>query len=245
MDRHNALSKKKQALLELRLKGGARRPADVVRPGRRASGDDVPLSFAQFYIWASDRATPGNPSHNLPVGFRLRGPLNAAILEDSFNAVVRRHESLRTTFAVKNGEPYQVVHEEHLVRIALIDLSQLPLGAAETSLQKLASRESADPFDLSRLPLVRVTLYRLDDADHVLLVNLHHIVADGLSIGPLLQELDALYNAALSGSAHNLPALQLQYSDFAAWVRSRATGESNAGQVEYWRSQLSGRIRPL
>ena len=232
MGKPNLLSAEKQALLKLRLRGGSKTPAEACRVLRRANDDPAPLSFAQFYIWAGDRKAPGNPTHNLPVGFRIKGQLDVRLLEDSFNAIVRRHEALRTTFAVKDGEPIQVIHPECRITIALIELDQLPLADGQIELQKLARKESVEPFDLSRLPLVRVSLYRFAHTDHVLIVNLHHIIADGISIRPLLNELDALYRAFKSGSPPDLPDLPVQYADFAAWVRREFLKDSHQGQAE-------------
>src|SRR5215813_11889154 len=215
MGKTSTLSAEKQAWLKLRLKGSSKKPTDARRLFRRANDDPAPLSFAQFYIWASDRKAPGNPSHNLPVGFRIKGQLDVGLLEESFNAIARRHEALRTTFAVKDGEPIQVIHSECRIKIAIVELDHLPIGESTIKLRRLASKESVESFDLSRLPLIRVSLYKLGDLDHVLIVNLHHIIADGLSIGPLLNELDSLYRAFRSGRSPNLPELPVQYVDFA------------------------------
>ena len=240
----NLLSPEKQALLKLRLRGGSKAP-DAERLPRRADGGSAALSFAQFYIWAADRKAPGNPSHNLPVGFHIKGPLDARLLEDSFNAIVRRHEALRTSFAVNDGEPVQVVHPECRVRIAVTDLAHLPAGERESRLRELASGESVAPFDLSRLPLIRVSLFRLGEDDHVLIVNLHHIIADGLSFAPLLKELHAFYSAFKSATPPDMPDLPVQYADFAVWLRGELAKDSYRGQAEYWRGQMSVPLRPF
>lgn len=245
MEKTNPLSAEKQALLALRLRGASKKPADARHLFRRANDDPAPLSFAQFYIWASDQVAPGNPSHNLPVGFRIRGQLDVGLLEYSFNAIVQRHEALRTTFAVKDGEPIQVIHPECRIKIAVIELAHLPVDEGEIKLQKLASKESVELFDLSRLPLIRVSLFKLGDTDHVLVINLHHIIADGLSFGLLLHELDALYRAFKSGSPPNLPELPVQYADFAFWLRREFLKNSYPDQAEYWRAQMNGRLCPL
>src|SRR6187549_2200615 len=136
MEKTKPLSAEKQALLALRLRGASKKPADARHLFRRANDEPAPLSFAQFYIWASDQGAPGNPSHNLPVGFRIRGQLDVGLLEDSFNAIVRRHEALRTTFAVKDGEPIQIIHPECRIKIAVIELAHLPVDKGEIKLQK-------------------------------------------------------------------------------------------------------------
>jgi len=239
MAKASLLSAEKQALLKLRLRGGSGTPADARRVPTRGSNDPAPLSFAQFYIWAGDRKAPGNPTHNLPVGFRIKGRLEARLLEASFNAIVQRHEVLRTTFAVRDGEPVQVIHPECRIKIALID------AEGELELQKLARQESVEPFDISQLPLFRVSLYRLADTEHVLVVNLHHLIADGISLGPLLNELDALYKALKSGIEPGLPVLPIQYADFAAWARREFLRNPHPEQAQYWRTRMNGRLRPL
>jgi hypothetical protein len=244
MGTSHLLSAEKQALLKLRLKGGGR-ASDTLRVPRRDGTGPAPLSFAQFYIWAADRKTPGNPSHNLPVGFRIKGALDAALLERAFNEVARRHESLRTSFEIQDGEPVQVVHSECPIRIAVVDLAHLAAAEREIRLRQLASSESVRPFDLSRAPLARLSLFRLGEADHVMIINLHHIIADGLSFAPLLRELDEFYSALGSGSTPNLPDLAVQYADFAAWLRSELARGSYRGQADYWRGEMSRPARPL
>src|SRR5439155_10084154 len=190
MDKSSTLSPAKQTLLQRRLKRAShvveRRPEIPIRPNR----DSAPLSFTQRQMWVIDQMTPGNPAYNLPYGYRLRGPLKLTALEHSFNEVIKRHDALRTTFAVKDEEPLQLIHPDLKIKINVTELDHLTGGERENRLQALASEVSVKSFDLSRLPLIRVSLFKLGEAEHVLLINLHHIVADGLSIGLLLNELD-------------------------------------------------------
>jgi len=239
------LSADKQALLELRLRGASKTPTRVRRLFKRPQGEPAPLSFSQLYIWASDQMAPGNPAHNLPVGFRIKGRLDARMLEESFNAIIRRHEVLRTTFAVNDGEPIQVIHSQLRIQLSLIELDRLPGNTGELELQKLASEESAKSFDLSRLPLIRVSLYRLGDIEHVLIFTLHHIIADGLSVGLLMHELDGLYGAFRSGNTPQLPELPAQYADFAFWQRQEFLKNSYRKQLAFWRTQMIGQLRTL
>ena len=219
------LSPAKQALLEQRLKG---RISKGSRIPLRAARDSAPLSFAQRQMWVIDQLTPGNPAYNLPNAWRLRGALDAGALEARFNQIIRRHESLRTAFAVHDGEPLQRIHPE-----LRITIKHVP--ADEARVPALAREEALAPFDLARLPLIRVTLFKLAEDDHVLLVNLHHIISDGISVALLLNELDG-----------RLPALPVQYGDFAQWQRDAVANEAAyAGQIEYWRKQLGGRLAPL
>src|SRR5262245_64178415 len=134
-------------------------------------------------MWVIDQITPGNPAYNLPVGFRILGRLDATALEYAFNEIIRRHEVLRTTFAMSDAEPLQVMHPELSIKINITKLDHLPPEEREDRLQALASEESARSFDLNRPPLLRVSLYHLGETDHVLVVNAHHIVVDGFSIG--------------------------------------------------------------
>ena len=150
-------------------------------------------------MWMIDRMTPGNPAYNVPVGYRIRGVLNATALEDSVNEIIKRHEVLRTTFVVKDGDPFQLIHPALTIKITFTQLDHLPSKEREDRLQTLASEESVRSFDLSRLPLIRVSLFKLGDAEHVVIINVHHIVADGLSIGLMLDELDTFYRAYTGG----------------------------------------------
>ena len=246
MDKSSTLSPVKQALLEQRLKrashGSVGRPEIPIRPDR----DSAPLSFSQHQMWVIDQMTPGNPAYNQPFGYRLRGPLDSTALEDSFNEVIKRHEGLRTTFAIKDGEPLQLIHPELKITIKVTALDHLAHEERENRLQALASEESGKSFDLSRLPLIRVSLFKLGEGEHALIINLHHIVADGLSIGPLLNELDTFYRAFTAGGEPRPPELGVQYGDFALWQRQTNANEAAyAKQIEFWRKQLGGTLPVL
>ena len=236
------LSPEKRALLEQRLGAAPARAAGPPPPSipRRAERDVAPLSFIQRQMWVIDQMTPGNPAYNLPAGYRLHGDLDVGRLERSFNEIIRRHEALRTTFAAPGGEPQQQVHPELTISIRVTALDHLASEEREARLLALASDEAVTPFDLSRLPLIRVTLFRLGASEHVLLINVHHIVADGLSFSLLMHELDTLY-------ADSQPAkLAVQYGDFAHWQRqTQAHDSAHNGQIEFWRTQLAGTLSPL
>ena len=240
---HGALQRRKPDLLAL-LRTAAAREDGIPK---RADRTSAPLSFVQRQIWVLDQLAPGNPAYNMPYGFRLRGALDVRALEDAFNAVIGRHEILRTTFAVRDGEPMQRVHDGLRVAIRLTDLGRLDAKERERRLHALATEESVAPFELSRLPLVRVALFRLGAGEHVLLVNLHHIVADGLSVRPLLQELDAYYRAFAGGGAPpTLPELGVQYGDYAEWQRQAlAEPAALSRHVAYWKRQLGGSLPVL
>ena len=205
-------------------------------------GDELiccPISYAQQRLWFLDQLEPGNPVYNLPAGVRLRGALQLSALERSLNEIIRRHEALRTRFLTLDGEPVQVIDPELELRLEVVDLSTLNEHERETEALKLAHATAAGEFDLSTGPLLRATLLRLAAEDHILLLTMHHIISDGWSMGVLVREVGALYRAFSEGSASPLPALPIQYADYAVWQREQLTNEFLAEQLDYWREQLS------
>lgn len=193
-----------------------------------------------------DQLAPGNPAYNLPRALRLRGRVDVPALEAAFNAVIRRHEILRTTYRAQAGEPRQFVHPDLAIRVAVTPLEHLPPDEREARAQALATEESLRSFDLSRLPLIRVHLLTLGAEEHVLVLNVHHIAADGLSIGLLLEEVDAAYRACVARVVPDLPALPLQYGDFAHWQRQAWANDANhAAEIDYWRGRLGGDLPVL
>ncbi|RMF36691.1 MAG: non-ribosomal peptide synthetase, partial [Chloroflexi bacterium] len=234
------LPPEKRALLELLLKEeGVDLSRSLILP-RKREGNALPLSFAQQRLWFLDQLAPNTPLYNIPDAIRLRGPLDVAVLERSLNEIVRRHESLRTTFRATDGKPVQVIAPTLKLPLPLVDLSGLPKAAREAEVQRLATEEAQRPFDLSRGPLLRVTLLRLGDEEHVALLTMHHIISDGWSMRVLVQELAALYDAFSHGRPSPLPDLPIQYADFALWQREWLQGEVLEEQLAYWKQQLSG-----
>ncbi|HKI02159.1 MAG TPA: non-ribosomal peptide synthase/polyketide synthase, partial [Thermoanaerobaculia bacterium] len=200
----------------------------------------LPLSFGQQRLWFLDRLEPGSPAYNIPFAVRLAGRLDEATLERTLGEIVRRHEALRTTFRAEGSQPVQQVHPARPLRLAVVDLSGLPGDERSERAQRLATEEARQPFDLDRGPLLRACLLRLDPAEHVALLTLHHIVADGWSVGVLVREMAALYQAFAAGQASPLPELPLQYADFSRWQRDWLRGEVLEGQIAYWRRRLAG-----
>src|SRR6185295_17197740 len=191
--------------------------------------EPLPLSFAQQRLWILDRLQPGSPVYNLPVAFRLAGPLDPGALERSLDEVFRRHEALRTTFAEgPHGEPYQVVAELSPAGLPRVDLAGLPPAAARLEAGRQTAREARRPFDLGRGPVARALLLRLGEREHHLLIFCHHVAFDGWSVGVLQRELGALYAAFHAGRPSPLPELAFQYGDFAVWQRSWLAGEALA-----------------
>jgi amino acid adenylation domain-containing protein len=203
-------------------------------------GADLPLSFAQRRLWFIDKLEPGASTYNLPYAVRLRGRLDAGALEQSLAEVVRRHESLRTTFSLGSGEPAQAVAEPVPLPLPQTDLSGLPEAEREAEAQRLAAEEAQRPFDLEAGPLMRAALLRLAEDDHVLLLTMHHIVSDGWSMGVVVREVGALYSAFSEGRESPLAELPIQYADYAAWQREHLSGATLERQLAYWRGQLTG-----
>jgi amino acid adenylation domain-containing protein len=201
---------------------------------------NLPLSFAQQRLWFIDQLEPGNSAYNIPAAIRLKGLLNLAALEQSLNEIVKRHESLRTTFVMVDGRPAQVIAPPLTIKLPVVDLRKLPETERETEVRRLVTEGAQRPFDLSQGPLLRVALLRLGDEEHVGLLTMHHIVSDGWSTGILIRELARLYVAISAGGSLSLPELPIQYADFAHWQRQWLQGEVLETQLAYWKQQLAG-----
>ncbi|HEX6290915.1 MAG TPA: condensation domain-containing protein, partial [Herpetosiphonaceae bacterium] len=202
----------------------------------------LPLSFAQQRLWFLSQMDPTSPAYNIPNAMRVRGPLNAAALEQSLNAIVRRHEVLRSTFSAEAGQPVQLVAQTLVVPLPLVDLQFLPLEEREGVAIKMAADEAQRPFDLQTGPLLRANLLQLDAEDYVLLWSVHHIAADGWSMSIFMRELLTCYRAFTQGSAIEtspLPPLPIQYADYAVWQRGWLQGAALEAQLDYWREQLA------
>lgn len=154
-----------------------------------------PTSFAQQRLWFLDQLAPGNPFYNVSTALRLTGSLNFTALKQTFNEIVRRHETLRTTFVMVEQQPVQAIAPNVTIPLPLIDLRNFESQERETQVQQIVTQEAQHPFNLTTGPLLRVKLLQLDEAEYLLLLNLHHIVADGWSIRVLIRELGILYTA--------------------------------------------------
>jgi amino acid adenylation domain-containing protein len=197
-----------------------------------------PTSFAQQRLWFLEQLVPNTCLYNVPTVFRLTGVLNVAALEQSFNELLRRHETLRTTFVVIEGEPAQAIAPRLSISLPVIDLQHCLVTERYEEAQRMIRIEMQRPFSLSQGPLIRLVLFRLAPSEHILLINLHHIVFDEWSSGILIRELGALYTALSAGQPSRLPALPIQYADFAHWQREWLQGDILASQLAYWRQQL-------
>ncbi|MEO6194012.1 MAG: amino acid adenylation domain-containing protein [Thermoanaerobaculia bacterium] len=204
----------------------------------------LPLSFAQQRLWLIDQLEPGRSVYNLPMALRVEGPLDGAMFARCLGEIVRRHEALRTVFVEVEGIPIQVIQPAGPCGLSAVDLSGLPEDRRDAEVFVLAGEEAVRPFDLTRGPLLRGSLLRLGESDHVAVLTLHHIVSDGWSMGILVREVAALYAALAEGRPSPLPELPVQYADFALWQRSWLHGEVLENEIAWWRRQLAG-LPPL
>jgi len=207
---------------------------------RREPGAPAPLSAAQQRFWFFEQLAPGTRVHNRPTALRLRGPLDPVILEASLNDVRCRHEVLRTTFGLKNGAPEQLVPDAGRLTLETIDLRDVDPAVREERAAEVALEGVRQPIDLATGPLFRARLIRLGDADHVLVLTVHHIAFDGWSEAVLLRELGASLEARAAGREPALEPLPIQYGDYAAWQQARLQGNRLEPQLEHWRSRLRG-----
>ncbi len=240
-ERLGALSPEQRALLEKQLKKKGIELSRLEITPRDEVLDSYPLSFAQQRLWFIQQLAPRSPSYNISTPRRIRGMrLDPRVLRRALAEIVRRHESLRTTFATEGGSPVQIVHREMPQELPLIDLSALPCPRADAETLRLTTQQRLEPFDLERGPLLRTALVRLREDEHAVLITMNHIVSDGWSLNVFHRELLTLYQAALRGAAAPLPALPVQYVDFALWQRKWLAGEILERQLRYWKEQLAG-----
>ncbi|HID54166.1 MAG TPA: non-ribosomal peptide synthetase, partial [Anaerolineae bacterium] len=198
-----------------------------------------PLSFAQQRMWFLHQMEPDSPEYNIPDVVRLRGHLDLPALETSVNAIIRRHETLRTAFLTVDGRPQLQIADDLTLAIPLIDLRHLPPAEREAEALRRAEAEAVRPFNLTKPPLLRLTLLQLDEEEYLALLTMHHIVADGWSMGVFIRELAAGYTAVTQNQPRALPELPIQYSDFAWWQRNWLQGDALEEQLAYWREKLA------
>ncbi|MEH2382490.1 MAG: amino acid adenylation domain-containing protein [Nostoc sp.] len=226
-----------------------------------------PLSFAQQGLWFINQLIPDSPTYNIPIVINLKGCINKTSLQDSLNEIIRRHEVLRTSFRVVDGQPVQVINQAPPLTLAVEDLrslseSESPLDTLRDrtqEAQRLATEFAQQPFDLSAQSLLRAKILKLNDKSYQLLVTLHHIIADGWSIGILIKEIAALYEAfstaklSLQDATRSLlpqrgtplPELPIQYRDFVNWQRQWLDCNRIQPKLTYWKQKLSGELPVL
>ena len=230
------------ATLAERLESARRTEPEMARLTRQSAPRNgaLSLSFAQQRLWFLDQLEPESTVYNIPSAFHLNGALNVRALEQSLQEIVRRHEVLRTTFSMKAGRPIQLIVPNITLVLPVVDLFQLPEKEREAEARRLAAEEAQRSFDLSKGPLLRASLLKLGEAEHILLLTVHHIASDGWSMAVLFQELSALYKAFSAGQPSPLPELPIQYADYAIWQREWLQGEVLERQLGYWKTQLEG-----
>ncbi len=240
------LTPKKRELLELLLKERKQKAESVAVKAapapipRRKVFSPAPVSFAQQRLWFIDQLIPGTPQFNIPAAIRLQGELNVGLLHKAFAEIIRRHETLRTSFTSQEGTPLQVVSPSVELEIPVVDLRGLPEAEQMHRVQALVTRECQRSFDLTQPPLLRVTLVLLDSADQVLVMMMHHIIGDVWSVRLLMKELAKLYEAFSCSQPPVLPELPIQYADYAIWQREWLQGPMLESELGYWTKQLAG-----
>ena len=199
-----------------------------------------PLSLSQERIWFTEQLISGMPVYNEAEAVRLKGKLDIQLLERAFNAIIARHEILRTTIEVSDGRPAAIVHDSWPVKLRTLDLCHLPTSQGEAELERLLIDEPRRPYRLEAEPGIRATVIRMAEEDHVFVLMMHHIICDRLSVGVLWRELGALYEAFLRGEPSPLPPLLIQYGDYAAWQRLPVWKTRFEKDLSFWKDYLRG-----
>ena len=200
--------------------------------------EPLPLSFAQQRLWFLNQLEPDSAAYNMHTSLRISGPLNLPAFEQTIDEIIRRHEILRTVFITREGEPFQAVTTTESKVLSFVDLRYVV--DRETEARQLATEESRRPFDLSQGPLLRMTLMRLAEEEHIVAFTMHHIISDGWSMGLLIKEMTTLYESFSRNESSPLSELSMQYADFANWQRQWLQGEVLNSQLTYWKEKLAG-----
>ena len=236
----------KRRLLEKMLSGGAARKKQAEGVTKRAASDRVPISLEQQNVWLHSAMAPSQPLYNEPITIHRRGSFDLALMEKSFNEVLRRHEAWRTSFQTVDGEVAPVVRDDLHVHLPLVDLTGLPAAEREVEALRLATLDAHTPIDLAARPLFRARVFKIAADDHRLHLTLHHIIFDGVSIYRIVvPELSAIYDAYAAGRTPQLDPPGLQYGDYAVWRERQMTAGPLAKQMDYWRQNLRGPLPVL
>jgi amino acid adenylation domain-containing protein len=237
--RRSQLSAAKQALLAKRMRGQAKATSVVEGIERRVEGEPAPLSFAQEQLWFLDQFTANDALYNISLAVRYKGKLDVGALERSLGGIIQRHEALRTTFVIIDGQPRQMISPTWSISLPLVNLEMLAEAEREKEAQRWMVEEAQKPFDLARGPLVRTTLLRLGEMQHILFLTMHHIISDGWSLRIFFRELAVFYEAYRSSRPLSLAALPIQYADYSVWQRQHLQGEHLQAQLAYWQHHLT------
>jgi amino acid adenylation domain-containing protein len=207
--------------------------------------EPLPLSFAQERLWFLSKLEPDSVAYNMPGSMRFHGHLDIDALKQSFYALSQRHETLRTNFRFVDSRPVQVISPNPTLFFETVDLRHLPEEQRNTEVERLTEKQSRQPFDLETGPLLRVTLYRLDDQDHLMHINMHHIISDYWSFGLICREIGAFYKAETTKESVQIPPLKVQYGDFSHCQREWLQGEVLDAYLDYWKDKLGGELASL
>ncbi len=234
------LSPQKRELLArlMKEKGLADTQKTFAIPPRPAD-TSPPLSFAQERLWYLEKLIPGNVAYNIPLAIQLKGPISPDLLHKSLNIVIQRHEGLRSIFNLEAVESSQTILEEMTIPLPV------ELWSDDKDLEDVLTAEARQPFNLQTGPPLRARLLKLNPDEHIFLLTIHHIVADGRSLAVFFKELSDCYAALQDGRTPNLPPIPVQYPDFAHWQRQRLSGDLLENQMAYWREQLAGELPTL
>jgi non-ribosomal peptide synthetase component F/acyl carrier protein len=239
------LARKKNEIIAflLQVTTEVRPPREPILPVSR--GGALPQSFAQQRMWLVNQLEPDSAAYHIPFTARISGPLNLSVFEQSLNRIVKRHESLRTTFATADDQPVQRIADTLQIPVIVVDLSAFlePEQAVET--RRMVNEEVQKPFDLARGPLVRCHLFKWGETEFVLLLNMHHIISDGGSMGVFFREFRAFYETYLKGEGIGLPELTTQYADFAVWQHKLFVSGEYKKQEHFWMNTLNGEVPVL
>ncbi len=243
LQKRSRLSPVKQALLMKRFSGEVDSNLQLNLIPRRLQNNPIPLSYAQERLWLLDQLA-STSIYNMFTSVLFRGNLNVELLKRSFQEIIQRHEVLRTTFSTFDGQPIQVIASSTALALPIIDLQHLSADEQQQEVKSLITREQIQTFDLTKGSLLQVKLLRLAEAEHLMLLTIHHIVADAWSRGVFLQELATLYTAFSQGTS-SCAELPIQYADYAIWQRQQLQGELLETQLTYWKQQLQGELPVL
>jgi hypothetical protein len=235
----NRLSPSQRAALAARLAEQRRGAGSRIQP-RGPGQAELPASFAQQRLWFLEQLADGRPIYNVPFKLRIRGALNVDALRAALTEIVARHEILRTALVDREGVPVQQVNPASDFPLPVRDLGRLSPTRQPAEIDRLARAEATKPFDLAKDLLIRITLLRVADDEHVLLLTMHHIAVDGWSLNVLGEELAALYEAFAADATASLLPLPVQYADFALWQQQWMDSPDAARQIAYWTEQLQG-----
>jgi len=233
------LSRRIETLIKSRIPVSAPPITPIPRTG------PLPLSFAQQRLWFLNRLMPDSPYYNVPAAIHLKGKLDLEAFERTITEIIRRHETLRTTFSTIDGQPTQVIRPVQPVSLPTIDLTEIPGYERESVARQAADVTANIPFDLAEGPLLRLLMIRIDEDEYIAVWILHHIVCDNWTTGVLVKEVSVLYAAFSAGETSPLPEIEIQYADYAFWQRQWLQGEVLESQLAYWKKQLDGAPRLL